>query len=295
MGTKATPQTERLTCPPDHKHQKTCYLEHGCRCNNCREYVRIQREYYRKQKAYGRPTTDLVDAAPVRKHVNQLRAAGMGQDRIAALSGVNRSIIRHLLYGTGEEPPARRIRSWNADALLKVQPHPDDLLLRDPRGTQRRLQALAVNGWSFARISRMLGITDAGVRAYLDSFAVTQETHEKIAELFDQLWNTTPPMESKGDRISAAQTKTWARRNNWVPALAWDDIDDDEKPHSNGRVNWQARSVEERAARVAELHFLRWSDHRIAVELGIADRTVIRIRQRLGLPGWTKEQQEAAA
>jgi hypothetical protein len=235
----------------------------------------------------------MVDAAPIREHINMLRAEGFGQDRIAALSGIGRNVIRHILYGTGTEGPARRIRAYNAAALLAVLPDPKDRLLRDPRGTVRRLQALAVQGWSFARLGRMLGMTGEAIHAYVDSIAVTTETHERVAALFEELWNTEPPRATKSDRISYAKTVGWARKEGWVGALAWDDIDADDAPAAQPRNMRVAAG--QRELMVRELHAQVLSDGRIAAEVGVNTRTVLRIRQRLGLPAWTKEQQEAAA
>ena len=51
----------------------------------------------------------------------------------------------------------------------------------------------------------------------------------------------------------------------------------------------------EREAEVIRLHGFGWSDPAIALELGCTDRTVLRIRQRLGLRAWEKWQQTRQA
>jgi transcriptional regulator with GAF, ATPase, and Fis domain len=223
-----------------------------------------------------------------------LRNAGMGQERIAELAGVPIHVLRSLNYSDSGRPPVQRLRAASANAILNVLPDPALLLRRDPRGTQRRLQALAVRGWSLASQARMLGMPQQGVHALMSVKWVTPETADRVRALFEDLWDVDPPGVTPADRQSSAYAKRVARKHGWFPPLAWDDIDTDEQPHRPNPTNRQAGNVAERAEQVRELHRLRWSDRHIAAELEINERTVVRIRQRLGLPGWTKNQQEAA-
>lgn len=295
MGTTQTPSRSRVTCPTDHKHNSNCYRRHHCGCDTCRNSIVQQSRDYRRKKAYNQPTTTLVPADPIREHVNQLRAAGMGQKRIADLAGIPPHVIRSLLHNFSGHPPVSRLQAASAKAILAVQPDPRLLLRRDPRGTRRRIQALSARGWTLSAMSRLLGMPVQGVHALLSVRWVTPETFERVRVLYEQLWDQEPPQGTPAERKAAAYAKTVARKHGWVPPLAWDDIDWDDRPPQVHGVNRQLMTVRERATRVVELHRLRLSDHHIAVSLGIADRTVLRIRQRLGLPGWTKEQQEAAA
>lgn len=50
-------------------------------------------------------------------------------------------------------------------------------------------------------------------------------------------------------------------------------------------------STAERHAAIAALHSRRWSDGRIAHQIGSAARTVFRIRKQLNLPAWTRDEQ----
>jgi len=136
-----------------------------------------------------------------------------------------------------------------------------------------------------------MGVTPVVVHRTMNHKWVTAETHERVAALFEQLWNVEPPTTTPSERHSIAYAKSSARRFGWVPAMAWDDIDNDPQPPNPGRPSGSVRDREEAVRR---LHSLRWSDGRIAEEVGVAADTVCRIRGRLGLPGWSKEQQEAA-
>lgn len=284
-----------MICPPDHKHGETttCYGEHKCECEPCRESKRKATERYRKLRAYGRPTTDMIGAQPVREHLNRLRENGFGQDRIAELSGVQRSVIRHVLWGTNSAP-AKRIRRANAEALLAVQPDPDVRFLRDPKGVRRRIQALAHQGWSLAKQAHYLGVTTGCVHGYLEVDHVSENTLGRVSAMFNELWDKRPPLESKGDRISYAQTVAHARRNGWVGPLGWDDIDNDEVPPEVPKAT-RAAVRAHREAEIERLHSYRYGDKRIARELGMHPREVFRIRQGLGLLGWSREKQKEAA
>lgn len=246
--------------------------------------------HYRKQKAYGRPTTDLVDAEPARQHVNMLRMTGLSEARIAAAAGIPDHALRSLLHSMNGRPPVKRIRKPTADAILGVPADPTLKFRRDPRGTQRRIQALAVQGWSQAELGRRLGMAPQNVGSILTATWVTPATHERFRELFDALWNVEPPASTPGERKSVAYVKALARRNKWVSPLGWDDIDNDSRPPRPGVVG----GVRAREEEVRRLHQFRLSDKAIGERVGVNERTVLEIRKRLGLPAWTKEQQEAA-
>lgn len=90
-------------------------------------------------------------------------------------------------------------------------------------GTMRRLQALAVIGWSTAEIAarmdshyRPLQKVRAGERE-----CVRMSTARRVAVVFEELC-----MQVRHDR-AANITRFRAAAHGWVPPLAWDDIDTD--------------------------------------------------------------------
>ncbi|NKV63709.1 hypothetical protein GS924_06745 [Rhodococcus hoagii] len=74
-----------------------------------------------RQHAYGRWSSNYVDAGPAREHVAKLRAAGVGTRRINELSGVGRNAIRYLgITRAGRAEPSQRILRTTAERLLAV-------------------------------------------------------------------------------------------------------------------------------------------------------------------------------
>ncbi|GAA2861238.1 hypothetical protein GCM10020220_057940 [Nonomuraea rubra] len=107
----------------EHPHGDLRRYRYGrCRCAPCRAANAERARQFRRDVAYGRHRPD-VDAAPVREHVNGLRAAGLSVAQIALRAGVQMGVVNALLYGRPHrgEPPSRKLRPVNADKLLAVQ------------------------------------------------------------------------------------------------------------------------------------------------------------------------------
>lgn len=235
-------------CPPDHLHEatQTCNTSHGCRCSACRANHRDYQYFYRHMVAAGR-----------------------------------------------------------RDAFETLVP---------VTGTQRRIQALMHLGWSQVELGRRLGVSQSQVSLLIrQRRSVTKNTHARVSALFEALCLQIPPATTKGQRVSVNKTRALARRNGWLPPLAWDDIDSDPDPRAQVDVNEtpvaddEPEEVEdapdvdevaielalqghrvrltpaERSVCVERLHAKHYSDPLIAATIGCADRTVLRIRERLGL------------
>lgn len=89
----------------------------------------------------------------------------------------------------------------------------------DATGTARRIQALVVDGYDFTHLGEMAGRGRGWVRnlVFVRSPRVHVDTAATVKELFDRLANQPGP---------SKRARTLAARYGWVPALAWDDIDD---------------------------------------------------------------------
>jgi hypothetical protein len=302
--------TEKHVCPPDHRHAETgnCHSKHGCRCAAClNRHSTYQREL-RKRKAYGRYTPPArVPAEPVREHLAALKAFGIAPDRAARIAGVGVITVRRLVFGrTGrgadrslperlDADRARRLLAVRADISLVA-----DAALVSSRGTQRRIQALAVQGWSQLEVSRRLGMDRSNANKILAADHVTALTHRRVADLFDVLWDKTPPQHTAEQAASVQRIRERAKRRGWQPALAWDDIDLDAGPARVERANDDVddSAVElaiagegvdltpaERRIAVRRLHADGLTDPEIAARLHCSDRTVLRIRfHEFGLP-----------
>lgn len=229
-------------CPPEHKHSTvtTCYIQHKCRCDECRVEHAARERKRARLKAYGRFDTGLVPAEPVRQHVMMLQQAGIGMKSISALAGVGKTAVAQLIYGRkGSNKDARKgevlkqISRVTAEKILAVQPVLENLrpsAVVDGRGVARRVQALAAVGWSLQRQGVYIGRLRSNMTPLVDGSPVLKATHDKVCDMFEALWDKKPPMLSSQDRGSYSRTIRHAKRMNWVPPLGWDDIDNDDAP-----------------------------------------------------------------
>ncbi|MDQ3383539.1 MAG: zonular occludens toxin domain-containing protein [Actinomycetota bacterium] len=215
-----------------HEHgTRLAYVLDRCRCPQCSQANRIEAQRRSTAIAYG-TWTGLVDAAPVRAHVQQLRAAGVSLQRLSVLSGVGYGALSALVYGDPSrgQPPSRQVRSDTRGRLLAVRADTPALPAgrRVPAvGTRRRLQALAAVGWSLPVLALRVGRTPRNLRRTLTSPTVTVGTARSITVLYDELRHLTPPRRTPQERAGAEQARTYARQHGWLPPRAWDDIDSD--------------------------------------------------------------------
>lgn len=167
-------------------------------------------------------------------------------------------------------------------------------------GSVRRVQALMAAGWAGTYLSDRLGCPRANlpVDALRKQWVRTWRARQ-IADLYDELHLQAGPSEF---------TRRRAEQNGWAVPESWHglDIDDpDATPQDpsappvmgahddidpiaveracSGRPPARL-TVGERRAVVRQLHRQRLSDQAIAARSGITARTVLRIRQELGLP-----------
>lgn len=299
------------SCPTDHAHADTttCYIAHKCRCNTCRDAQAARAKARHKAKAFGRWVDPYVPAAPVRAHVEFLRASGMGLSRIAEVSGLGKTALYQIAYGrkgSNSDPrknePLKRILAEKAEKLLAVQPDLDSLrpgAYIPARGSHRRVQALAVQGWSFSKIGERIGVDPADMSRFMRAERVTVTRHKAVCAVFDELWDQLPPRDEWHDKAAFVRTVAWARKQKWLSPLAWDDIDLDEAPPTQDEevagvdesaVDLAAAgvrvklSIAEREETVRVLHGMKLNDSQIAERVNVDPRTVLRIRQRLELP-----------
>lgn len=299
----------RTVCPPAHKHgdSSTCYIQHQCRCTPCRDKHTQMEQRRRKDKAYGRYDRGVVDAGPVREHMLLLGEFGIGYKRVATLAGIGVTAARTLIWGRQDPGPRygemqKHVSKATADAILAVKP--DLANLGDgtkitARGTHRRVQALVARGWSLSRIARMLGVNESNFALMMQREQVTVARHRAVAALFEQLWDQEPPRETHRERAAYSRAVNFAQQRRWLPPLAWDDIDTDEEPpvpdEIEGGIDEMAVELAlagervrltpaERREVVRRLHAVKLSDGQIAERVHITSRTVLRIRQEMGLP-----------
>lgn len=234
----------------------------GCKCDLCRaanaRYTKVAK--YRSDKGI----STLVDAAPVKAHLQQLRAAGVGRRTIAARSGVSLTVISRLI-GIDRHRPARRIHPDTARKLLAVTTSDQaDGTFIDATGARRRLQALVTLGWTQTEIAARIGWTTANLNritlGHVDN--ITRGTHQLIDELYEQLSMLPGPSQ---------RARGVAQRRGWLPPLAWDDIDD---PTEQPTGDFIRRHDRIDPLDVQELHQAGETKDAIAQRLGIARSSV---------------------
>lgn len=175
----------------------------------------------------GQPT-GFSDGARARAHIATLKAMGIGTPRIAELSGMPQVTIWRVSNSD------RVLARTEARILAIALPSAAHEIAKDGAsvaliGTQRRLRALQVAGYTTARLGDLVGI---GKRAVVNICSdsqtyVTAEVARRVAALFDDL-QATPG----GNKTTRARSLA----KGWHPALAWDEdaIDDpDAVPHTS--------------------------------------------------------------
>ena len=245
-----------------------------------------------RQIAYGR-WEPFVPADRARGHVRWLSSCGVGWEQAATLAGVPKGTVSKLLYGAGGTPPSRRIRPETEAAILAVRPALDVVdgrTIVDGTGTRRRLQALARCGWPMSRLSARLDGPGRQLDTILRRDArVRAATARAVRVLYDDLWDQAPPEETREDRAAAAYARNRARKQGWVPPLAWDDdeIDDPAAVPARGwrrserhpvasPVGAAIRSAREQAA---------MSRPQLAAVVGVTASAVQWWERGMGIPG----------
>ena len=273
---------------PNARHQhgtRTAYIADKCRCPECRTANTTYEQNRVRAHLYGRWTTTVVNSEPARRHVNTLRAAGLGRRRIAELAGVSTGALGRLLYGRAGAPPSPRISTTTAQRLLAV-PAPALTAfapgaLVDALGTRRRIQSLAWVGWSIPQLAALAGIDKQSLHRALRHDQLTAATATAVRDLYDQMWNVTPRNPDRHAATAVTRTRNRARAQGWHPPMAWDNIDDPNEtptPTDQTRVS----RIEYTITTTAELLDLGVGPDEIARRLNIQPASLQRILHRAG-------------
>lgn len=196
-----------------HTASRACYLR-GCPETGCREQHRRYCKQYGLDAARSRPRT--VSPEPYIAQVRALVAAGWTHSAIAGDTGLSTGAIRDLAAG---EP--HFIYPDTADRLDRHRPAatPPNWWV-DCTGTARRIQALAVMGWTQQAVAAELGMGYSTVRSIANGRRrhSPRATAQAVAALYAR-WSRKP-----GPSLTS---RGIARTRGWVGPLAWDgNIDD---------------------------------------------------------------------
>lgn len=222
------------------EHGTVSRYQAGCRCPECVAAKRAYNREYRRRRILRRPTTNLVDAAPVRAHAQQLLAQGYTAPLLARATGVGIGIINRLLYPPRKGgQPSRRVNSIAARRILAV-PVPEVPVESWARvcadGPRRRAQALAAIGWPLAWQARQIGMLPADYHHFVAGSGISARYAARVRVLYEQYWDVDAPPSLRG----TSRVREAARRNGWLPPMAWDD-DLIDLPESELRAALEAR------------------------------------------------------
>lgn len=238
----------------------------------CSSHYSQQRE---RQIAYGRWQLLYTEAEPVRLHIKELAAAGLGLRTISQLSGVNRSILECIVNGRTDRgtPPSYRVLRANADRILAIpvptsghHRHVAAHRLVPALGTRRRLQALVAFGYLRRQLAERLGMDPSNLGRLFreDTTHVVALTARNIAALFEQLSAQPGPSE---------RARNEGARRGWAVPMAWDDdaIDDPTATPEHGE-NSRPTFTEW----YLELRNLGYRDSEIAARAGVEPASLAR-------------------
>lgn len=261
-----------------HEHgTHACYVLDRCRCPDCTAANTAYERQRGRLHAYGR-FTHMVDAQPVRDHIERLQAHGLGLKTIGRRAGVSQSALGKLVYGSPVHGHQRskRVKAETAAKILAVRPSLDTLADGanvDGTGTRRRLQALVAIGWSQSRLADAIGYELRNLSYMLHGRRdVTAKTARNVRALYDQLWNTPPPQSDRWERSAYSRSIGYAAARGWAPPLAWDDdaLDD---PAATPHVEQAPAPVRGRpTADIAEDVAWFLDDEPLATAQRVADR-----------------------
>lgn len=207
-----------------------------CRCELCRAAFRHDEKIRELRRLRGIPAYAPIE--PVVARLRVLLQSGWTLEGIAREAEVGRRTLGNWL----NNPPAGAQHDVAA-RVLRLKPAGTGPLLVSALGSARRLQALAAMGWPVSWAGPQADITDAYARLLVRGRQGSVST--AVAARIDAVYRRHCTIPGPSD-IARAH----ARRNQWVTAVAWDDIDDpNDKPHSvRGRCERQRRTITARTA-----------------------------------------------
>lgn len=207
-----------------HHDNTICIQWHNCTRPECRDRFNARRRALRAGAI--QPSRTLVDAEPIRQHIEDLCDAGLTPNRIAALAGVAHTTIDLFIKPKPSVGRGRKRFTLGeiAERILAVKPV-------TPIGALRRIQALSAIGWTTRHIATHAGLSHRGLIALDGHKHLNLPTTQKITNVYAQL-STANPIDAGILPGHAQRARDRAQANRWPTPYYWtqhpDGIDD---PH----------------------------------------------------------------
>ncbi|GAA1768317.1 hypothetical protein [Nonomuraea bangladeshensis] len=183
------------------------------------EQARRVKAATRQRKAHRIGIKTRVDATRVRQHLLVLRRT-MSIMGIAQASSVTYKAVWMILHGQETVMPATERK------LLAVTPSIGAIWI-DSIGARRRLQALAVMGWTVKEVGRRVasrrGDTWTNITRVMNERYVTATLAHEISAVYEDLRTQAPPAD-----VHTRRAKARAERRRWAPPAAWEGVDIDD-------------------------------------------------------------------
>lgn len=147
----------------------------------------------------------LVDATPVREHLEMLSKLGIGTREVADIAGVGRTFLQDVKHGRQAQ-----IRARNGKAVLAVTPEKvrNDATLIPAAETWGYINRLRVLGYTKGRIALALGKKTAALT--ISKTFVTAKTARKVKRLYERVLAERAPTMSDEIREELEQLSTRA-------------------------------------------------------------------------------------
>lgn len=124
---------------------------------------------------------EFVSTKAVRRHIESLRAKGIGTRVIAKRAGINRSVLARIIDGEIE-----RTRKETVQKILGVALTPADGARVDARSTWELLEVIFAAGYRKGAIARMLGRKTRALQIRED--VILRSTQMEVEKLYAALW-----------------------------------------------------------------------------------------------------------
>lgn len=196
-----------------------------------------------------------IPAGPTVERIQLLKERGLGYRRVAELSGLTPQTVQRIKNH-------KNTFVDTADKIfaipLPATPHElaSDACKVPLIGSTRRLQALAVLGYTNRHLSTKLGVTETLIYRWVNGSQPFIFAH--YARDVDRVFRELQLVPAK-DSVGAKRARSRAAKRGWWPAFAWDNIDDpDAQPDRGEPGNFldfieDARNLHLGDVRIAEI------------------------------------------